>query len=445
MKPISILIIDDETKLTNSLALTLRHAGMRCFEAHNGFSGMEVARKENPDIVLLDVRMPGASGLEVLSWLNQECPDTAVIVMSAFDDTQDAVTAMKSGAVDYLAKPFDIGELVDLLKEVHNRKRFDAPVHDFGRASDFHTSFLGKSFAFQELKRQISCIRNSNLRNVLILGETGTGKAVVARQLHFGDGDDTRPFVEVNCATLTENEMDVELYGAEKETAPGFSAKRKGLIEIANGGTLLLDEIGELSLSMQAKLLNFIETRYFRPIGSMREHFADVMIIATSNQSLESAVRANTFRQDLFFRLNVMPIRVPPLRERSEDALLLATHFAHEVSLDLGMKPIGFSKEVKSFLSSYAWPGNVRELKNLIEQMTVLHSGQQILMSNLPPEFQSVETNFSMTIEESLENVERSLIVEALQKCRGRKGLAADRLGISRHALKRKMQRLNIQ
>lgn len=444
MSKTTVLIIDDEIKLTQSLAFTLRQAGMECLEAHNGHLGCNLAQKESPDIVLLDVRMPGKNGLEVLEWFNAELPDVPVIMMSAFDDTKDAVTAIKMGAVDYLSKPFDIDELIHLLEETNSNRQLKSEVQYLRQRYNNETPLIGNSALMRDLREQIERIAQSHVGTLLLSGETGVGKAVVARQLHIkGNGSET-PFVEINCATLPENKIEAELFGAERGTMPGLVTRRRGLVEIADNGTLFLDEIGEMPLSVQAKLLTYLETRTYRPVGITREHHSNAVVIAATNKSLEQAVAAGDFRQDLFYRLNVVPLEILPLRERDKDIELLAKHFARLYAEESASKTIGFTKSTLTFFNSYPWPGNVRELKNLIERLTILHPGQVISVDQLPAEIRNVEPRAPVSIEESMHNVERNMIQDTLIKCRGKKGLAAERLGISRHALKRKMQRLDM-
>lgn len=440
----TVLIIDDEIKLTQSLAFTLRQAGMQCLAAHNGTDGCKIAQRQQPDVVLLDIRMPGQSGIEVLDWLQAELPDIPVIMMSAFDDTKDAVTAIKMGAVDYVSKPFDVDELIHLVQETSKRKRLETEVRYHRDRYTSDADFIGNSQLIKTLRDQIERIATSKMNTLLLHGETGVGKAVVARQLHLKAGSDDRPFVEVNCAALPENKIEAELFGAEKGAIEGLVSRRRGLVEIADGGTLFLDEVNEMPLAVQAKLLSYIETRSYRPLGITREHKSDVLVIAATNKSLEAAVEQGTFRQDLFFRLNVMPMAIPPLRERDGDVEVLATYFAQRFAKEAAIRPIGLAKSAMTFFRNYPWPGNVRELKNLIERLTILHAGQIIGVDQLPQEVTATELSGPLSMEESMESVERSMIQDALLKSGGKKGLAADRLGISRHALKRKLQRLDM-
>lgn len=444
MNSMRVLLIDDEIKLTQSLAFTLRQAGMECLEAHNGHIGCQIAQRESPDIVLLDIRMPGKNGLEVLAWFRAEMPDIPIIMMSAFDDTQDAVTAIKMGAADYLSKPFDLDELIHLLEETDKRRQLEMEVQYHRQRHSGDVDFIGNSAVIRKLKSEIAIVADSNVETLLLVGETGVGKAVVARQLHLAGNGVDNPFVEINCATLPETKIEAELFGAERGAIPGFVTRRRGLVEIANNGTLFLDEIAEMPLAVQAKLLTFMETRTYRPLGMARERHANVQVIAATNKNLEDAVHSKKFRQDLFFRLNGVPLEIPPLREREKDIDLLANYYAQRFAEQAGVKMIGFAKSTRAFFDAYDWPGNVRELKNLVERLTILHPGHTISVEQLPPEIRSVEPKPVLSIEESMGNVERNMIQDELLKSQGKKGLAAERLGISRHALKRKMQRLGL-
>lgn len=438
------LIIDDEVRLTQSLAFTLKQTGIECLQAHNGTDGCSLALREKPDIIILDIRMPGQSGIDVLEWLRGELPEIPVVMMSAFDDTKDAVTAIKMGAVDYLSKPFDVDELIHLIRETGKRRQLESEVKYLRDRHTGDVEFIGNSPQMKQLRAQIKRIADSQTGTVLLSGETGVGKSVIAKQLHRQSTGDNSPFVEINCATLPETQIEAELFGAEKGTIPGRSSRMRGLVEIANGGTLFLDEISEMPIAVQAKLLTFLETRCYRPVGVTREHTSDVRVIAATNRNLEDAVENETFRQDLFFRLNVIPLEIPPLRERENDVEVLANYFSQRFAEQSAVRPIGIGNSAIAFLKSYLWPGNVRELKNLIERMTILHAGQVISAEQLPVEIKAVEPRGPVSIEETMDGVERSMIQEALLKAGGKKGLAADRLGISRHALKRKMQRLGL-
>lgn len=445
MQSTDVLIIDDEINLTRSLSFTLRKAGFLCLEAHNGYDGLALIQKQSPDIVLLDVRMPGIGGLDVLRALIEDVPDLPVIMMSAFDDTQDAVTAIKLGAVDYIAKPFDVDELILMINETTARQRLANEVAYLRQQDSHRHDFIGISPVIRALRDNLEQVASSGAKNVLLRGETGTGKAVAARDLHARSDAKDAPFIEVNCATLPEDDISAALFGADRGPSPDNAIRRKGLIEIADGGSLFLDEIAEMPWNVQSKLLTFIETQRYRPVGRDREKQADVRIISATNVDLEHAVSDRTFRQDLFFRLNVLSVQVPPLRERQSDIDLLTDHFARILTEQSGTAPIGFSKPVRRILNAYPWPGNVRELKNLIERLTILHPGTMITENQLPMELHAAAPGASTThIDDRMTHMERALIREALIQSQGRKGLAAVHLGISRHALKRRMNKLDM-
>jgi len=444
MKSTNILIIDDEINLTRSLAFTLRQAGMECAETHNGQMGCELAKENQPDIILLDIRMPGMTGLEVLEWLQNELPDIPVVMMSAYDDTQDAVTAMKMGAADYLSKPFDVDELILLIKETDEKRKLQSEVRYLRDKNTTNEVFIGNSPVIKSLRSELDTISKSKTKTMLLLGETGVGKAIVAREVHIKTVGADSPFVEVNCATLVEGQIEAELFGAERGALPGLVAKRKGLIEIADSGTLFLDEIGEIPLSVQAKLLTFLETRSFRGLGMRRDMIADVSVVAATNRDLKLEVEKGNFRRDLYFRLNVVPIHIPPLRDRDADVELLSNYFAQRFAEISSVRAITFEKSVGEYMRTYHWPGNVRELRNLVERLTILHAGQTISVDQLPTEILEAEVKTSLSIEDSILAVERNLVLDALRKSGGKKGVTADLLGISRHALKRKLQKLGL-
>ncbi len=445
MNDITALIIDDEVNLTKSLAFSLRQEGIECLEVHDGGSGIILAEKERPDIILLDVRLPDLSGLDVLESLSTKLPDTPVIMISAYGDTKDVVRAIKNGAADYLTKPFDVDELIMLVRETISRRQMKNEIGYLRKKNSVGGNFIGNSPIICELRDQITRVAQSSTKTILLLGETGVGKAVVARELHrWGSGVDT-PFIEINCASLPEQLMEAELFGAEKGAYTGAVSRRSGLVEIADNGTLFLDEIGELPLNLQAKLLTFLENWTYRPIGSPREKRAKVRVIAATNRNLEEGVNNGSFRQDLYFRLNVMPIFIPKLGDRGDDGWLLANYFVEVFSSKEGCEPITFSASVREIFQNYQWPGNIRELKNLVERLTILYPGHTISESMLPVEMRGVVTDTTSSYAEHLASAERELVQEALNECKGKKGLAAEKLGISRHALKRRIQRLGLE
>lgn len=446
MSTVSVLVIDDEHNLVRSIRFALQDQQMSVIGAHTGAEGLAVAEAERPDVILLDLGLPDISGLEVLPQLKAANPEVPVIMISAHGDTRAAVKAVKDGAVDYITKPFDWDELVLLIRRSSEHSRM-AKELAFLRSQQTHRSKLvGYSPPMTRLHQMIEQVGGSNAKTLLINGPSGTGKALIARSLHdirFGDA----PFIEVNCAALPEQLIEAELFGAERGAYTGASQRRTGLIGLADGGTLFLDEIGELPLPLQAKLLSFLENRSYRPIGGTRELQAEVLIIAATNRDLKTEVDQGNFRSDLFFRLNVLPIKAPPLSDRPEDVELLINYFSEFFAAQEGCAQPVWSPEVIKRLRHYDWPGNVRELRNLVERMTILYPGEEILPQLLPDEYLGTveEEQPSSDYADAVEARERELILEALRETGGRKGQAAERLGISRHALKRRIQRLGIE
>lgn len=445
MSKIKVLVIDDEMNLVHSIKFSLKAEGMEVVAGYNGEEGIFLAKRENPDIIFLDLKLPDITGMDVLETLQKEKIDIPVIMISAHGDTRAAVQAVKLGAVDYLTKPFELDELVLLIKRNVERTKLEKEVV-FRRQKDTVTNgIVGTSLPIENLNTQIEQIGKSATQKVLITGPSGTGKALVARGLHTMRHGDTS-FVEVNCAALPEHLMEAELFGAEKGAYTGSVEKRIGLVELAEGGTLFLDEIGEMSPALQAKLLTLLESGTFRSVGSAREKQASVFVIAATNRDLLAEVEEGNFRRDLFYRLNVVPITVPALKERGDDINLLLDYFIDFFCEQEGQQPVVLSEIIRARLNSYEWPGNVRELKNLMERLTILYPGQDIQMTHLPHEIVqsevSSETNSELV--DSVEAYEREVIEKVLLEHNGRKGLAAEALGISRHALKRRMQRLNM-
>jgi len=434
----SVLIIDDEVQLVRSLLFALKGEGMAVRGTHDGASGLAAAAASLPDIVLLDLRLPDCSGMEVLTTLRQRHPGLPVVMISAHGDTRAAVQAVKAGASDYLTKPFELDDVIDLIHQTLGRG--NEPGADDGASG----LLIGASSAMVELRAAISRIAASHTGRVLLLGESGTGKALVARSLHIGSPRAAGPFVEVNCAALPEQLIEAELFGAERGAYTGAHQKRTGLVTQADGGTLFLDEIGELPQSLQAKFLHFLENGQYRPIGAGRSQTADLRVIAATNRDLAEEVRAGRFREDLFYRLNIIQIDVPPLRSRGDDVLRLARHFAQSFAAEERCQPIRLPAETAAILSAYPWPGNVRELRNLIERLTILHAGRDIAPADLPEPLRGTQPANPANLAEHMDGTERRMIEQALQQAGGQKGRAAELLGISRHAFKRRLQRLGI-
>lgn len=442
-----ILIIDDEQRLVRSLQLALEADSYRIATAFTGSTGIEKALDLLPDLVLLDLRLPDVSGLEVLKQLQLQLPSCPVVMFSAHGDIKVAINAVKSGALDFITKPFDVHELKLLIAHTLERYRLEREVRFFREREVRDTRLVGRSVAMRRLHEDVTRIARSNAKNLLLQGASGTGKTAVAREIHQQSKVASGPFVEVNCAALPEQLLEAELFGAEKGAYTGADQRRSGLVELANGGTLFLDEIGEVPLALQAKLLSFLENHTYRPIGSSRVYQAEARVVAATNRDLEKAVEAGGFRADLYYRLNVMPVRVPELAQRREDIPLLIEHFSLKMAASEGCSPVQFEPEILSYLVDYKWPGNIRELRNLLERLTVLYPGEVVTLSMLPPEMQTTDYSLSMldgSIDDRLAETERNIIHSALQETGGHKGATAEKLGISRHALKRRLQKLGI-
>lgn len=457
----TILIIDDEPSLVSSLTFALEEEGYKVHGAADGQSGLHALAEIQPDLVLLDLRLPDQSGLEVLQSMQRPAGEPQVIMISAHGDTRAAVKAVKLGAADYLTKPFDLDDLLHTIRTTLERSRMASEIDFHRRATLRHSGLVGESAAMRELAATITRIAASSATRILVLGESGTGKALVAKAVHAGSTRAAGPFIEINCASLPEQLIEAELFGAEKGAYTGAHQRRVGLVALANKGTLFLDEIGELPLALQAKLLHFLENGQYRPVGSNHSMNADVRVVAATNRDLAAEVSAGHFREDLYYRINIICLEIPPLRARADDLVDLVQHFAQRYAQEEGALPIRMDATVQRLLAGYHWPGNVRELKNLIERLTILFPGRSIGVSELPTEISQgvaapqppdqagaprVALAFGdSSLAETLDSAERELLLAALRACNGHKGQAADRLGISRHAFKRRLQRLAIE
>ena len=347
MSSIRCLIIDDEVQLAKSLSYTLGLADITCLEAYDGVSGFKMIEAERPDVVLLDLRLPDISGLEVLQRIIAMETDTPVIMISAHGHTKDAVSAIKAGAIDYLTKPFDVDELILLVNKTLSQKRLKKEVLYHRKKTIASQNLIGESQIMANLLKNLDNVAKSKARTILLYGETGVGKTIVAKEIHTKTENKNAPFVEINCSSLPEHLIEAELFGVEKGAFTGATSTRAGLVEVAEKGTLFLDEIGELPLALQAKLLTLLESWTYRAVGSSREKKANIRVIAATNRDLEESVENGEFRKDLFFRLNIIPIEIPALRHRGEDIWLLANCFATVLSNREGCQPLTMSDHVQ--------------------------------------------------------------------------------------------------
>jgi DNA-binding NtrC family response regulator len=445
----AILVIDDEAPFVRSLVYALKKEGMAPVGTNGCAAALEQVDKAPPDVALVDLRMPEVDGMETMARLHARLPDLPIIMISAHGDTRAAVQAVKMGAADYLTKPFELDELILCIRSLLDRRRMRDEIDYHRRREQSATPLIGDSLSMATLRETVERVAASGAGRILVEGESGTGKALVARAIHGGSRRASQPFVEVNCAALPEQLIESELFGAEKGAYTGAHQKRPGLVSLADGGTLFLDEIGELPLAVQAKLLHFLEDGTYRPVGASAARSGDVRVVAATNRDLKALVAEGQFREDLYYRLNVITVAVPPLREREEDALVLTHHFAAHYAAQEGCVPIRLTAEAEVLLRDHAWPGNVRELKNLVERLTILYPGRTIEPDHLPQDLRAPSPTDpaqdpAASIGDHLEHAERQLLMDALDRSSGHKGRAAETLGISRHALKRRLQRLGL-
>lgn len=385
----AILIIDDEPHLPHQFARFLRKHGYEAFTAASGEEGLRELKKNVIDLVLLDVRLPGMNGLEVLAEIRKHDTELPVIMLTAFGDTQTAVTAMKLGALDYLMKGFDLEELLLVIQRGLDTSAMYRELRQLRqeRSDSYHFSYIvGQSERMREVFDLVARVARSDTASVLITGESGTGKEVIAHAIHEQSQRSSGPFHPLNCAAISSTLLESELFGFEQYAFTDARKQKRGLLELADGGTLFLDEIGEMPLEMQAKLLRVLETRSFYRLGGNKEVRINVRILAATNRNLEVAIKEGAFRTDLFYRLAVLRIDLPPLRERPDDVLLFATRFIDDYNTLLGRTVRRISPEAQRLLQGYAWPGNVRELKNVIERAMILSNGDELLPAHLPQE-----------------------------------------------------------
>lgn len=448
-----VLIIEDEAVFARAVRKRLQRAGYNAEIAGDLAQGAASINETTPDLVLLDMRLPDGSGLDFLAGL-QDSDGNAfpVLVMSAYGEIEDAVSAMKSGASDYLKKPIDLDELMLTVEKVLEKDELSQKLtYSSKREQHAHegVEFLGESTAITAVRNQIDRLKQVTGAalppTILILGETGTGKDVVARLLHANSARRERPFVHVDCASLPKDLIEAELFGHEKGAFTSAHAARTGLIEAAEDGVLFMDEIGELPMDLQAKLLAVLERRTLRKVGTTKERPVAAWIIAATNRDIAELVDRGEFRSDLYYRLNVLSISLAPLRERGDDMILLARHFMGQSAKRYGINSVALSAQAVRALRSYHWPGNVREMKHMIER-AVLLSGQgelspESLSLSVPAEDDDARLRTDMT----LDHAELMLIKNALEKCNGNVSRAARELGITRMALRYRIKKHNLE
>jgi len=450
-----VLVVDDEPGIRASLQMTLESA-YEVLCASNAQEGLAQFRQELPNLVLLDVVMPGADGLGLLQAMRSEDPTVPVIMLTAVKTVKTAVEAMKIGAADYLTKPFDVEELRLIVAKALATQALEHEVRCLRaqvlKSYAFH-NLVGKSPPMQEIYSKIEQVADTRT-TVLITGESGTGKELVARALHYNSSRRERPFIALNCASIPDTLIESELFGHEKGAFTGALARRLGKVELAHGGTLFLDEVGDLGMLTQSKLLRFLQEREFTRVGGTQTIKVDVRIIAATNKILEDLVPRREFREDLYYRLNVAVLSLPPLRDRREDIPYLAKHFLSKRLEAEDRPPLEISKEAMELLMRYHWPGNIRELENVIEQAMVWCRGTEITTDHLPAALKTESRHTGLrqhalaghvSLEKSVQEFERELILEALTQTGHVQTHAAALLGITRRMLKYRMDMLGIK
>jgi two-component system response regulator PilR (NtrC family) len=454
--PARVLVVDDERSMRELLTIVLKREGHDVLVAENGAAALEILNREQVDLLISDIKMPDMSGVDVLKAAKSVDQDIVGVMITAFASTDTAVEALRMGAYDYLTKPFNVDELKIVVRNALERrylrqenvllKRTLQHAHQF-------SNIVGRSEAMLAVFHLIETIAPTN-STVLVTGESGTGKELVARAIHFNSLRREHPFVALNCGALTETLLESELFGHMRGSFTGAAANKKGLIEVAERGTIFLDEIGEMSSMMQVKLLRVLQERRFRRVGGTDEVTADIRVIAATNQDLAKRVAEGKFREDLFYRINVIPVQLPPLRERTEDIVLLAQHFLTKYSEQMSKVVTGISNEALALLKEYEWPGNIRELENVIERAVALERTPTILPESLPSHVLGQmpksarplpfpESGFDL--EQHVQELERDYIAQALRKAGGVQVKAADLLGMSFRSFRYYVKKYNLR
>ena len=443
----SILIVDDESGIRESLGALLREEGFETFEVSSAEECLALLEERHFDLVLLDVWLPKMDGLEALDRIQTRDDAPMVVMISGHGNIETAVRATKLGAFDFVEKPLSIEKISLVLRNAVEYLRLETENRRLRAELEERHQILGVSIPMKALRQQIALTAPTNGR-VLIYGESGTGKELVARALHDSSSRSTMPFVEVNCAAIPEELIESELFGHRKGSFTGASEDKTGKFQKADAGTLFLDEVGDMSLKTQAKVLRVLEEQRVEPIGSSQPVTVDVRVIAATNKKLEEEIARNQFREDLFYRLNVIPFYVPALRERTEDVPILARHFLGEFCQEYGRKPKEFSPAALDVLMGYPWPGNVRELKNLVERLVIICPSTRIEPHHLPPEVFRGASKSPQKPYESLHEArsayEREFVLRKLEENRWNMTRAAHALGLERSHLYRKMRSLGI-
>ena len=460
----SVVIIEDEPAVRKALAARLKQHGCAVETAAAGNDGLECLRRRGADIVLLDYRLPDADGLEILKKIRDQWPDVFTIMITAFTSVDVAIQAMRLGAYDYVAKPFNLDEIMVVVDKALEAQRLRTEVERIHSVQQEKFGFERMVASSPQMLKIIHLLRHlaaSDARTILLQGESGTGKDLAALVLHYNSARSGRPFMNITCTALPETLLESELFGHEKGAFTAARRQKKGLFELADGGTIFLDEIGDMPPSLQAKLLRFLEEKAFRRVGGTEDLRVDVRIIAATNRDMRSLVQEGTFREDLYYRLNIFPVTLPPLRERPDDIPLLAQHFIEQYNTEFRKDMAGIEPAALAVMQAYDWPGNVRELRNVIERGMLLSAGNRLTLSDLPlasTEARTREPKFAARRPDDdafvirvgpegvdLRDVERRIVEHALEQTGGNQSRAAALLHLSRDQLRYRIQKYSLR
>ncbi len=451
----SILIVDDEKNIRRSLEMILNDEGYDIRQAEDGEQALALIREEPVDLVLLDLLMPGRDGLDILQEIRASRPDTAVVMMSGHGSIVQAVQAVKSGAYDFIEKPLTKEKILIIVGNALDQRSLAKENRELKQALDRKNRMIGGSPALEAVRQTVQKIAPTTAR-VLILGESGTGKELVAKAIHDLSPRKNKPFIKVNCAAIPAELIESELFGAVKGAYTGSVADRDGKFSQAHCGTIFLDEIGDMSLNGQAKVLRVLQEGELEKVGGNKTFKVDVRVIAATNKDLKTAIQNGAFREDLYFRLNVVPIEIPPLRERKSDIPMLIDYFSRQLCQEEGLKKKEFAKETVDAMTRYAWPGNIRELRNLTERLIILSSGNTVIPSDLPdyltqPQDEKITDEphhdpeyGNKSLRAVREETEKNFILQALEKNNWNISAAAEELDIDRTNLHKKIKIYNL-
>jgi DNA-binding NtrC family response regulator len=456
IKPAKILVVDDELNMRLVLAAMLKKEGYEVFTAANSQEALKILKEKQVSVVATDLKMPGLDGMGLLQKILQYDNAMPVIILTAYGTVSSAVDALKKGAFDYITKPFEQDELKTIILKAVKTRQLDDRCLPPPEGDVDQYRIIGTSSRMSEILRIVQKVSPTET-TVLITGETGTGKELIARAIHTNSSRSKQPFIKINCAAIAQNLVESELFGYEKGAFTGAVTTKPGRFELAHKGTLFLDEVGEIPREVQAKLLQAIQDQSFERVGGLKTIAVDVRLITATNKNLPEEIKEGRFREDLYYRLNVFPIHLPPLRERPDDILPLAEHFLKKSNLKLGKKVRELSSEVSASLLAYSWPGNIRELEHLVERLVLMADGSVITAEVLPPDIFKINPaqgfNPSTAPDETphdalkshMEEMEKQIITRCLEECDGNVTRTSQKLGLSRKGLQLKMIKHNLR